>query len=377
MAVGPSKDKEVGVVFGTRPEVIKLFPVIEELRSSKGVRPLAIFTGQHSELACQAMNELGIRPDFDLELMEPNQQPWEFLARATVALSGLLSERRPSFVLVQGDTTSTLAGALAAYYCKVPAGHVEAGLRTLDKYSPFPEEMNRRLVSGIVDLHFAPTEQAKANLLKEGVDERKIFVTGNTVVDALEKAMALPGYENDLPSRSSKSRRLVVLTLHRRETFGERLRAILTVMKEVLKERDDVEIVFPVHPNPEVKANAVGILGNADRIRLIEPLPYPAFLRLVNESYMVVTDSGGIQEEAPVLGKPVVVIREHTERGEAVEAGAAILAGTDSEKLKPEILRLLDDAALYQRMSRRRSPFGDGRAAERIAREIVKVVLAH
>lgn len=375
MSTGTSEDREVGIIFGTRPEVIKLFPVIEELRAAKGLRPVVIFTGQHRELASQAMEELGISPDFDLGLMEPNQQPWEFLARATTTISGLLSEGRLDFVLVQGDTTSTLAGALGAYYCKIPAGHVEAGLRTADKHSPFPEEMNRRLVSTIVDLHFAPTERARKNLLKEGVDESTVFVTGNTVVDALQRAMNLPGCEAALGNLPIGSGRLVVVTLHRRETFGEPLRGLLTALKEVLEERGDVEMVFPVHPNPEVKGNATKILGNVERVHLIDPLPYPAFLRLLNQSYMVVTDSGGIQEEAPVLGKPVVVVRQVTERGEAVEAGAAILAGTDGESLKAEVFRLLDDGTLHEQMGLRRSLFGDGRSAARIVAEVTRMVL--
>jgi UDP-N-acetylglucosamine 2-epimerase (non-hydrolysing) len=372
---GAPQDREIGVIFGTRPEAIKLFPVIQELRNAKGLRPLVVFTGQHSDLASQVLDELGIEPDFDLRLMEPNQQPCEFLARATVALSELLSKQRPDFVLVQGDTTSTLAGALGAYYCRIPAGHVEAGLRTPDKYSPFPEEMNRRLVTAIVDLHFAPTEQAGKNLLREGIAEDKVFVTGNTVVDALQKVMGSPHKDADIPGLPVGSGRLLVLTLHRRETFGEPLRGILTALKEVLEERRDVELVFPVHPNPAVKENAVSILGNGERAHLVEPLPYPAFLRLLNKSYMIVTDSGGIQEEAPVLGKPTLVVRQFTERGEAIEAGAAILVGTDGKRIKREICRLLDDSALYERMRPQRSLFGDGKAAERIVREVARLVL--
>jgi len=372
---GAPQDREIGVVFGTRPEAIKLFPVIQELRNAKGLRPVVLFTGQHSDLASQVLDELEIEPDFDLRLMEPDQQPWEFLARATVAVSELLSKHRPAFVLVQGDTTSTLAGALAAYYCRIPVGHVEAGLRTPDKYSPFPEEMNRRLVTSIVDLHFAPTEQAGKNLLREGIGEDKVFVTGNTVVDALQKVMGSPHKDADIPGLPVGSGRLLVLTLHRRETFGEPLRGILTALKEVLEERSDVELVLPVHPNPAVKENAVSILGHAQRAHLIEPLPYLAFLRLLNNSYMIVTDSGGIQEEAPILGKPTLVVRQFTERGEAIKAGAAILVGTDGKRIKQEICRLLDDSALYERMRLQRSLFGDGKAAERIVREVARSVL--
>jgi len=368
------KSCEIAVIFGTRPEAIKLFPVIKEVEKLPETNALVIFTGQHKELAAQVLEFVGVEPDFDLQLMEADQQPWEFLARSTVAITQLLSERRPAFVIVQGDTTSTLAGALAAYYCQIPVGHVEAGLRTPDRYSPFPEEMNRRLVTTIADLHFPPTEQARENLLREGVPEEQIVLTGNTVVDALQRMMSVQENSANAPESPDAARRLLLLTLHRRESFGAPLRGILSALAELLAERDDIELVFPVHPNPAVQREAQDILGSAGRAHLVEPLPYARFLRLMARSYLIITDSGGIQEEAPVLGKPTLVVREFTERGEAVQAGTSLLIGTDGRRLKREVERLLDDSSLYEQMTVRRSVFGDGKAAERIAREVAKYV---
>ncbi len=369
------KTREIAVIFGTRPEAIKLFPVIRELEKLPETVPTVISTGQHKELTDQVLRLIGIEPDFDLQLMEHNQQPWEFLARSSVALTQLLSERQPAFVIVQGDTTSTLAGALAAYYCRVPVGHVEAGLRTPDKYAPFPEEMNRRLVTTVSDFHFAPTEQARENLLREGVPEERVHLTGNTVVDALQWIMSSQEGSADMRERSDSPRRALLLTLHRRESFGAPLRGILSALAELLAEREDIEVVFPVHPNPAVQREAQEMLGKIERAFLVEPLPYGRFVQLMARSYLIITDSGGIQEEAPILGKPTLVVREFTERGEAVQAGTSILVGTDGERLKLEVGRLLDDPSQYERMTAQGSVFGDGKAAQRIAQEVARYVL--
>jgi len=361
--------KKILTIFGTRPEAIKLAPVIKELERRNDVFVSKVcVTAQHREMLDPFLQLFGINPDWDLNIMQPNQSLFDVTAKALVKLKEVLEKEKPDLVLVQGDTTTTFTAALAAYYLKIKVGHVEAGLRTLDKYNPFPEELNRRLVGHIADLHFAPTKRAKENLLSEGIPESSIFVTGNTVVDALFMILARTTSEDYLPKALSQpDRKLILVTAHRRESFGEGIANICLALKEIVKRVPDVEIVYPVHLNPNVREPVYRMLGGVERVHLIEPLDYIPFVHLMKASYLILTDSGGIQEEAPSLGKPVLVLRNTTERPEAVEAGAAKLVGTDPQRIVVETLRLLQDPSEYSKMANVPNPFGDGRAALRIA----------
>jgi len=361
--------KKILTIFGTRPEAIKLAPVIKELERRNDVFVSKVcVTAQHREMLDPFLQLFGINPDWDLNIMQPNQSLFDVTAKALVKLKEVLEKEKPDLVLVQGDTTTTFTAALAAYYLKIKVGHVEAGLRTLDKYNPFPEELNRRLVGHIADLHFAPTKRAKENLLSEGIPESSIFVTGNTVVDALFMILARTTSEDYLPKALSQpDRKLILVTAHRRESFGEGIANICLALKEIVKRVPDVEIVYPVHLNPNVREPVYRMLGGVERVHLIEPLDYIPFVHLMKASYLILTDSGGIQEEAPSLGKPVLVLRNITERPEAVEAGAAKLVGTDPQRIVVETLRLLQDPSEYSKMANVPNPFGDGRAALRIA----------
>jgi UDP-N-acetylglucosamine 2-epimerase (non-hydrolysing) len=361
--------KKILTIFGTRPEAIKLAPVIKELERRNDVFVSKVcVTAQHREMLDPFLQLFGINPDWDLNIMQPNQSLFDVTAKALVKLKEVLEKEKPDLVLVQGDTTTTFTAALAAYYLKIKVGHVEAGLRTLDKYNPFPEELNRRLVGHIADLHFAPTKRAKENLLSEGIPESSIFVTGNTVVDALFMILARTTSEDYLPKALSQpDRKLILVTAHRRESFGEGIANICLALKEIVKRVPDVEIVYPVHLNPNVREPVYRMLGGVERVHLIEPLDYIPFVHLMKASYLILTDSGGIQEEAPSLGKPVLVLRNITERPEAVEAGAAKLVGTDPQRIVVETLRLLQDPSEYSKMANVPNPFGDGKAALRIA----------
>ena len=361
--------KKILTIFGTRPEAIKLAPVIKELERRNDVFVSKVcVTAQHREMLDPFLQLFGINPDWDLNIMQPNQSLFDITAKALIKLKEVLEKEKPDLVLVQGDTTTTFTAALAAYYLKIKVGHVEAGLRTLDKYNPFPEELNRRLVGHIADLHFAPTKRAKENLLFEGIPEGSIFVTGNTVVDALFMILARTTSEDYLPKALSQpDRKLILVTAHRRESFGEGIANICLALKEIVKRVPDVEIVYPVHLNPNVREPVYRMLGGVERVHLIEPLDYIPFVHLMKASYLILTDSGGIQEEAPSLGKPVLVLRNITERPEAVEAGAAKLVGTDPQRIVAETLRLLQDPSEYSKMANVPNPFGDGRAALRIA----------
>jgi len=351
----------VAFVLGTRPEAVKLWPVLEELRRAGKVEIKVVFTGQHRELARPFLQIFGIRPDFDLDVMVEGQTLAQLTERLMTRLDGLLKELRPDLVVVQGDTTTVLCGALSAFYRRIPVAHVEAGLRSGDIYNPFPEEVNRRLTDHISTLHFAPTPRARKNLLEEGINPSTIFVTGNTVVDAIERIKAaLP------PPPPSEGRRKLLLTAHRRENWGEPMRRIFSAVRRIAEEFADVEVVCPLHPNPVVRGVAEEVLGGAPRVRLLEPLPYDAFLLELASSYLVLTDSGGVQEEAPSFGKPVLVLREKTERPELMEVGGGVLVGTDPERIYEEAVRLLSDEGLYRRMASSPNPFGDGRAAPRI-----------
>ncbi len=364
-------------IFGTRPEAIKLAPVIKALQSHPGqFRCSVCVTAQHREMLDQVLHLFQIKPDHDLNIMKPRQDLFGLTSDILVGLRDLFKKARPDLVLVQGDTTTTLAASLAAFYGKIRVGHVEAGLRTYDKHRPFPEEINRHLTSVVSDLHFAPTERAKRHLLAEGVPEGTVFVTGNTVIDALlwilerqsnpEEQARMEDFFRRSFDLSTRHPRLILVTAHRRESFGEGFENICQALREIALKNPDVQIIYPVHLNPNVQEPVRRIIGDAQGIRLIEPVEYEPFVYLMNRAYFILTDSGGIQEEAPSLGKPVLVMREVTERPEAMEAGTARLVGSGREGIIQEAQKLLDDPAEYSRMANRQNPYGDGRASERI-----------
>ena len=358
-------------IFGTRPEAIKLAPVIRELeRHPEHIVSRTCATAQHREMLDQVLALFGLIPDVDLDLMHPDQTPSQVASAALERLDALLEAERPDWVLVQGDTTTVMAAGLAAYHRRIRIGHIEAGLRTGDKYRPFPEEMNRRIVDHLSDLLFAPTEQARRNLLAEGIPDERIRVTGNTVIDALLWVASLPS-DTDPPDTRTGERaranvRTIFVTAHRRESFGEPLRRICAALR-TLARRGDVHILYSVHRNPNVWNTVHAELEGVAGITLLPPVDYRQLVRLLRECTLVLTDSGGIQEEAPSLGKPVLVLREVTERPEGVEAGVARLVGTDPERIVAEANRLLDDPEAYAAMARPVNPYGDGHAAERIA----------
>ncbi len=351
-------------VFGTRPEAIKLAPVVKCLKGDPRFEARVAVTAQHREMLDQVLKAFSIQPDYDLNVMRAGQTLSESASRILEALEPVLERERPDCAIVQGDTTTTFCAALAAFYKSIPVAHVEAGLRTGDLRQPFPEEMNRVLTSRLASLHFAATEGAAVNLRREGVEESNIFVTGNTGIDAvLAVRDSLPAFEPD-------GKKMILVTAHRRESFGGGFLRICRALRR-LAQRGDVEIVYPVHPNPEVRAVVNEHLRGVPNIRLIEPLEYVAFVDLMRRAHILLTDSGGVQEEGPSLGKPVLVMREKTERPEAVEAGTARLTGTDEDAIVEEAARLLDDREEYSRRSRIHNPYGDGRASARIREALV------
>lgn len=363
-------------VFGTRPEAIKMAPVVKALSDASGIEGLVCVTAQHRHMLDQVLDLFEITPDADLDIMRPNQDLAHITTAVLEGVGNVLDDLKPDRILVHGDTTTTFAAALAAYYRKIPVGHVEAGLRTGDIYAPFPEEMNRRLADVITDMYFAPTEGARDNLLREGAPAERIFVTGNTVIDSLlhitSKLEVDEKLRNDLDAGHpflDPGQKLILVTGHRRENFGDGFENICHALA-ALGNRDDVQVVYPVHLNPNVREPVMRILGNHDNVHLIEPAEYLPFIRLMQQSHIVITDSGGIQEEAPSLGKPVLVMRDVTERPEAVDAGTVKLVGTNQETIIAECTRLLDDDAAYETMSRSHNPYGDGHAANRIVEEI-------
>lgn len=364
---------KVMTVFGTRPEAIKMAPVVLELKKHQDeIETVVAVTAQHRQMLDQVLHLFKIKPDYDLDIMSQGQTLYDITSRAMNGLKEVLEKEKPDLVLVHGDTTTTFAGALASYYSQTAVGHVEAGLRTGDIYSPFPEEMNRKLTGAIASFHFAPTETAKANLLREGVNPEKIYVTGNTVIDALMKTVR-PDYEFDdekLRQIDFEQHRVILLTTHRRENLGEPMRHIYKALRSVVQEMPDAEIVFPVHRNPLVRQVVNEELAGVDRIHLIEPLDYEPFANLMSRSYLVLTDSGGIQEEAPSLGKPVLVLRNTTERPEAVKSGTVSLIGTNVDVVYETTRRLLTDKKAYEAMSNAVNPYGDGRASERIVQAV-------
>ncbi len=361
-------------VFGTRPEAIKLAPLIEELRRSPSFAVRVCITGQHREMLDQVLRLFDIVPEIDLDLMRPDQNLTEMTAAILMGMHGVLRSTRPDLVVVQGDTTSAFAAGLAAFYAGIDVAHVEAGLRSGDSLAPWPEEVNRKLLSIVTRFHFAPTEEARANLLREGVDPAHIFVTGNTVIDALKKVTSRIDGDDGLRARLDsqfsfldRRRRLVLVTGHRRESFGSGFESICDAIAAIATEHQDVEIVYPVHLNPNVMLPVHRILGSNARVHLIEPVDYLSFVHLMTRSEIILTDSGGVQEEASRLGKPVLILRETTERPEAVSGGNARVVGTDRDTIVSEARRLLCDAAHRQVMSQPSLAFGDGKAAERIA----------
>ena len=367
--------KRILVIFGTRPEAIKLFPVVRSLAARPELSVRTCVTAQHRGLLDQVLAIAELVPDIDLDLMEPGQSLDRLTARLLVGLGEVMDAEAPDLVIVQGDTATAMAGALAAYYRRVPVAHVEAGLRSGDIYHPWPEEVNRRIVAPIASLHFAPTETAAAALRRENIDPATIHVTGNTVIDALlwtqGRVAADPALASGLDALAARfaGRRLILVTTHRRENFGGGMEAIARAIGRIA-DRPDVAVIFPMHPNPNVVAAMEAVLGKRANVARIAPLDYPHFVRALVLCGVVLTDSGGVQEEAPALGKPVLVMRETTERPEGVEAGTAKLVGTDEHRIVSEIFTLLDDSEAHAAMARAHNPFGDGHAAARIA-EIV------
>ena len=365
----------ITTVFGTRPEAIKMFPVVQALRTRSAIDARVCVTAQHREMLDQVLNIAQITPDIDLDVMTPNQTLDALLARLVTGLGEVFDADRPDRVLVHGDTLTTMAATLAAYFRRIPVGHVEAGLRSGNIYHPWPEEVNRKVAGAVADLHFAPTETAAAALRAENVPAERIHVTGNTVIDALlatkariDESPSLAAGLDQLVERFA-GKRIVAVTSHRRENFGDGMRAIAEAIAAIAA-RPDVAVIFPVHPNPQVRSAMEPLLAALSNVALIDPLDYPHFVRLLAEADLVLTDSGGVQEEAPSLGKPVLVMRETTERPEGISAGTAKLVGTDKDRIVTEIFSLLDDSEAYLAMARAHNPFGDGLAAQRIA-EIV------
>jgi UDP-N-acetylglucosamine 2-epimerase (non-hydrolysing) len=361
-------------IFGTRPEAIKMAPVLKHLSDSPSVESMVCITAQHREMLDQVLELFDINPDYDLDIMKPAQPLNELTASVFQGLGPVIEEVKPDWVLVQGDTTTVMSAALLAYYNHVKVGHVEAGLRTGDKYQPFPEEVNRRVLGAVADLHFAPTEWAQDNLLRESVPPEKIVVTGNTVIDALNQMIKHPTDLSEGPLAGLSDETVILVTAHRRENFGEPLERIFEALRQIAQGYEGrVHLIYPVHLNPMVQEPAQRMLSDLPNIHLIEPLAYLPMAHLIKRAHIILTDSGGIQEEAPGLGTPVLVLRERTERPEAIESGTAILVGTDTERIVSETRRLMDDPQAYAAMSTAANPFGDGHAAERIVEALLAV----
>lgn len=361
---------KVMTIFGTRPEAIKMAPLVKELESRDEIESIVCVTAQHRQMLDQVLEVFDISPDYDLNLMRSGQTLVDITTKALESLDKVIKEAKPDIVLVHGDTTTTLAGSLAAFYNQVKVGHVEAGLRTYDKYSPYPEEVNRQITGVIADIHFAPTEVAKSNLIKEGKELSSIYVTGNTAIDAL-KITVKNEYEHEVLSNLG-SNRMILLTAHRRENLGKNMRSMFRAIKRIVDEFDDVQVVYPVHLNPLVRDTASEIFGENDKIKLIDPLEVFDFHNFLNKSYIIMTDSGGIQEEAPSLGKPVLVLRDTTERPEGIDAGTLKLAGVEEENIYNATKEILSNRDVYLSMSKASNPYGDGNASKYIVDHIIK-----
>lgn len=356
-------------IFGTRPETIKMAPVVHELEKREEIESIVCVTAQHREMLDQVLKALKVKPDYDLNIMKQGQTLSDITTRALKGLEDVIKEVKPDIILVHGDTTTTFAGALAAFYQQVAVGHVEAGLRTYNKYSPFPEEMNRQFVGIVSDMNFAPTERSKNNLLREGKKEETIYVTGNTAIDALNLTVD-EEYSDEITEWIGDDR-LIVLTAHRRENLGEPMYRMFKAIRRIIDKYDDVKMVYPVHLNPLVVKAANEVFGDSEKIKLIKPLEVVEFHNLLSRSYLILTDSGGIQEEAPSLGKPVIVLRDTTERPEGIDAGTLKLSGTEEETIYQMVDELLSDSMEYEKMSKASNPYGDGHASERIVDAII------
>ena len=364
------KKIKVMVVFGTRPEAIKMAPLVIELKKQADLfETTTVVTAQHRQMLDQVLETFKIEPDYDLDIMGKNQTLTDITVKILHKLDDILKENKPDIMLVHGDTTTTFAASLAAFYNQVCIGHVEAGLRTWNKYSPFPEEMNRQMTDSLTDLYFAPTDQSKANLLKENHPAETVFVTGNTAIDAL-KLTVQADYQHEVLDRIDPARKMILVTMHRRENQGEPMRRVFRTLRQIVDAHDDVEIVYPVHLSPAVQEAAREILSDNEKIHLIEPLDVLDFHNIAAKSYFIMSDSGGVQEEAPSLGKPVLVLRDTTERPEGVEAGTLKLVGTETQAVAEAMETLLTDESLYQEMAQASNPYGDGKASERIAQAI-------
>ena len=357
-------------IFGTRPEAIKMAPVVKELESRSDIESIVCVTAQHREMLDQVLETFNIIPQYDLNIMKPGQTLTQITSNVLVGLEEIMQNEKPNVVLVHGDTTTTFAGALAAFYNQIAIGHVEAGLRTWDKYSPYPEEMNRQLVGVMADMHFAPTENSKNSLLKEGKNPEAIYVTGNTAIDALATTVR-EDYSHPVFNWLGTDK-MILLTAHRRENLGEPMRHMFKAIKRIVDEFNNIKVVYPVHLNPLVRQVANEVLGDNDRIKLIEPLEVIDFHNFINKAHIILTDSGGIQEEAPSLGKPVLVLRDTTERPEGIEAGTLKLVGTDENTIYNTTKELLTNKEMYEQMSKAANPYGDGHASQRIVNEIIK-----
>lgn len=356
---------KVMTVFGTRPEAIKMAPLVLALQTDERFEAVTTVTAQHREMLDQVLEIFKIVPDYDLNIMHKEQTLTEITANVLTKLDQVIKTVKPDIILVHGDTTTTFAASVAAFYNQVAIGHVEAGLRTWNKYSPFPEEMNRQMTDDLADLYFAPTEESKANLLKENQAAAKIFVTGNTAIDALKQTVS-SDYQHELLAKLNPGHKLILVTMHRRENQGQPMARVFRTLLEVVEQRPEVEVIYPVHLSPKVQKLAHEILGKHERIHLIAPLDVVDFHNLAAKSYFIMTDSGGVQEEAPSLGKPVLVLRATTERPEGVSAGTLKLVGTEPAKVKAAMLELLDDPNVYQQMAQAQNPYGDGQASQRI-----------
>lgn len=356
---------KVMTVFGTRPEAIKMAPLVLALQADERFEAVTTVTAQHREMLDQVLEIFKIVPDYDLNIMHKEQTLTEITANVLTKLNQVIKVVKPDIILVHGDTTTTFAASVAAFYNQVAIGHVEAGLRTWNKYSPFPEEMNRQMTDDLADLYFAPTEESKANLLKENQAAAKIFVTGNTAIDALKQTVS-SDYQHELLAKLDPGHKLILVTMHRRENQGQPMARVFRTLLEVVEQRPEVEVIYPVHLSPKVQKLAHEILGKHERIHLIAPLDVVDFHNLAAKSYFIMTDSGGVQEEAPSLGKPVLVLRDTTERPEGVSAGTLKLVGTEPAKVKAAMLELLDDPNIYQQMAQAQNPYGDGQASQRI-----------
>ncbi|KAF0392654.1 UDP-N-acetylglucosamine 2-epimerase (non-hydrolyzing) [Pediococcus pentosaceus] len=365
------KQIKVTSIFGTRPEAIKMAPVVKAMKNDDRFEPITVVTGQHREMLDQVLQIFQIKPDYDLNIMEKSQTLSSITSKVLSGMDEILNHDRPDLILVHGDTTTTFSAGLSAFYHQIPVGHVEAGLRTWNKYSPFPEEMNRQMTDVLTDLYFAPTTTSEANLLQENHPQKQIFVTGNTAIDALHDTVQ-KDYQNEVLDEIKAEHRIILVTMHRRENQGVPMQRVFKAIRQVVDETPDVEVIFPVHLNPRVQQMAEEELGNDARIKLIAPLDVLDFHNIAARSYLIMTDSGGVQEEAPSLGKPVLVLRDTTERPEGVAAGTLKLVGTDPVEVKKQMTLLLNDAEAYNQMAQAKNPYGDGTASKQILDAIAK-----